>query len=288
MSHTPPIQVAGLLGEGVIPADRPVALVDDLGLTRGHGCFDATRVRFDDGGAQIDCLDEHLARLDRSATALGIPAPDHTDWTALVDALCGAYDSTAEAALKLVLTGGGESSAITPVAYATLTEIGPETLREREGIAVATMSRGVASDAYADAPWLLGGVKTIAYATNLAAKHEAKARGADDALYCSTDGYALEAPTSALVVRHGDRLTTTPTGPTGVLASITIDVMARRAPDEGVGLEHALVRPEEIHRAEGAWFVSSVRGVAPIRTLDGTPLTPHPEGDALVRRLAGF
>ncbi|WP_082043472.1 aminotransferase class IV [Mobilicoccus massiliensis] len=288
MPNSPLQQVAAVFGRGIVPVDAPVVGVDDLGLTRGLGCFDATRVRFSGGEPRIDLLDEHLARLARSASALGIGCPASTAWKRLVDHLCEAYAGEAEAMLKLVLTGGGETDAAPPVAYATLTQLGVDTFRAREGISIATLNRGTASDAYADAPWLLGGVKTIAYAINLAAKEEAHRRGADDALFVSTDGYVLEGPTSAAVIRRRDRLLTTPTGPTGVLASITVDRICREAPNAGVTVDHELFTPADLAAADGAWFVSSVRGVAPLRRIDGIDLAVDSDGDALVRRLAGF
>lgn len=281
-------QVTAVIGRGVLPSDSAIVGADDLGLTRGHGCFDATRVRFESGRPQIDCLPEHLARLARSATALGIRCPEASVWTDLVDQACAAYSGDREAALKLVLTGGGELTGGDPVGYATLTELGPGTLTQRAGIDVALLDRGVASDAYAQAPWLLGGVKSIAYAINLAAQHEARRRGADDALFVSTDGYALEGPTSAVVIRRGRTLLTTPTGATGILASITVERIAKAAPDLGYRFERELFTPDDISVADGAWLVSSVRGVAPIRHLDGNPLSPDEEGDTAVTQLAGF
>lgn len=267
-------QVTALMGRGVIPTGTPIVGADDLGLTRGHGCFDATRVWFDSGTPVVEDLDAHLTRLQASASALGITGPSDAAWHDLVKQVCAAYEGDAEAGLKLVLTGGGESLTAEPVAYATLTELSEESLRQRDGVTVAVLSRGVASDAFADAPWLLGGVKTIAYAINLEAKEEAHRRGADDALFVSTDGFALEGPTSAVVIRRGTRLLTTPTGQTGVLASITIDRIAREAATCGYTLEHELFRPHDLLTADGAWLVSSVRGVAPIRRLIPTSRPP--------------
>ena len=80
-------------------------------------------------------------------------------------------------------------------------------MRER-GIRVVTLDRGLDSGAAARAPWLLLGAKTLSYAVNMAAIREAKRRGADDAIFVSSDGIVFEAPTASLILRIGDRFVT--------------------------------------------------------------------------------
>ena len=76
------------------------------------------------------------------------------------------------------------------------------------GIRVVTLDRGIDSGVPARAPWLLLGAKTLSYAVNMAAIREAKRRGADDAIFVSSDGIVLEAPTASLILRFGDRFVT--------------------------------------------------------------------------------
>ena len=68
-----------VLGVGLVDPAVPVVHSDDVGLTRGDGCFEGCRVL--DGA--IDKLDAHLARMGRSAAALGIDF-DEDAWQALI------------------------------------------------------------------------------------------------------------------------------------------------------------------------------------------------------------
>lgn len=269
-------------------ADDAAVSADDRGLTRGYGCFDAMRVRYVDDEAVVDFRDPHLARLRRSAEALGIACPPDEAWIAAIEQALAGWKHRDETILKVMLTGGRESRPSVPRALLSLAPLPESAILARSGIDVVTLSRGVRSDAYADAPWLLGGVKTLAYAVNVAVHDEAVARGADDALFVSTDGFALEGPTSGLLVRRGATWATTPLGATGVLRSVTVEHLLHEIEATGQPWEYALLTPQEVSAADGAWLVSAVRGVAPIRRLDGVELTRDPQLDAWLADLAGF
>ena len=276
------VQVVAVLGKGVVGTQDPVITADDLGLTRGDGIFDATRVVTDASGHSIvEHLDRHLRRLARSARTVELPAPDVEAIASLVEEALAVWTTPGEAALKIVHTRGVEHGD-TPRATTLLT-ITQTTPGLRRPLAVAALARGYASDTFADAPWLLGGAKLLSYAVNTSAKREATRRGADDALFVSSDGYALEAPTSSLLWVSDGVLRTTPTGATGILGSVTVEILEEWAAAEGVRFEHALIRPSELHGTAGAWLASSVRGVCPIATLDGVPL---PTSDVWTDRLA--
>jgi 4-amino-4-deoxychorismate lyase len=197
--------LVAVLGDGVVDSDTPVVRADDLGVLRGDGCFEGCRVRTGaDGTSTVDKLDAHLARMGRSAAALGIAfAP--ADWRELVGEACAAWSGAApgEAGMKLVLTRGplGTGSATGFLAITPLPGDYPR--QRREGLRVVTLCRGVSADAFAPAPWLLGGVKTLSYAVNMAAQREADRRGADDALFVSAEGIVLEAPTGSVVWSRG-------------------------------------------------------------------------------------
>jgi len=275
-------QIVAVLGTGVVGTRDPVIFADDLGLTRGDGIFDATRVITDTGGhSVVEHLDRHLRRLARSAEVVELPAPDADGITALVAEALAAWSTPGEAVLKIVHTRGLEHTAA-PKATTLLTITETEPGRRRP-LSVATMSRGYASDTFADAAWLLGGAKLLSYAVHTSARREATRRGADDALFVSSDGYALEAPTSSLVWVVDGAVRTTPTGATGILGSVTVDLLREWAAAEGVRFEPALIQPHELCAVTGAWLASSVRGVCPIAVLDGAAL---PTSEVWTDRLA--
>ena len=295
MSEVP--HVVAVLGRGVVDADAPVVTADDLGLTRGDGCFDSARVVTGaSGSAHVVDLDDHLDRLAASAQAMDLATPPHDAWRALVADALAAWSTPGEAVLKLVLTRGREWRSTGPTALVTLTHRGPSLAAGDRGgsdaaprtITAVTLSRGHPSDAFADAPWLLGGVKTLSYVVNTAATREAVRRGADDVIFTTTDGYALDGPTSGLLLARDGALLSTPTGGTGILESLTVAAILEAARADGLDARYELVPVTDLYTADGLWLVSSGRGPVLVTTLDGRTLRTDPGLAATVARYAGF
>ena len=284
--------VVAVMGRGVVDADAPVVAADDLGLTRGDGCFDSARVVTDEQGrASVVDLEDHLDRLDASARAMELDGPSHAAWRDLVARALAAWSTPGDAVLKLVLTRGREWRPTGPTALVTITH---RPARQAAGaptprtVSAVTLSRGHPSDAYADAPWLLGGVKTLSYVVNVAATREARRRGADEVVFTTTDGFALEGPTSALLVARDVTLTATPTGGTGVLESVTVAGIFAAAREDGWATTFALVPVPDLFTGDGLFLVSSGRGPVLVTRLDGRPLRADPVLAARVARWGGF
>jgi 4-amino-4-deoxychorismate lyase len=274
--------VLAVLGAGLVDPTAPVVRADDAGLTRGDGCFEGCRLR--DG--VIDKLEAHLARMTRSAAALEIPF-DADAWRALIAEAVAAWPEPGEAAIKLLLTRGPVD--VTPTGFVSIGPLPADYPRlRRDGLVVITLARGTTSDAYADASWLLGGVKTLSYAVNMATQREAARRGADDVIFVSADGAVLEAPTSAVVWWDGARLHTTPTGPSGILASTTQRLLFERAGAAGWDTAETPATLADLHGAQVLWLVASVRGPIDVVALDDVPRPRVPDVDGEIRRLAGF
>ncbi|MCW2497933.1 aminotransferase class IV [Jatrophihabitans sp.] len=279
--------LVAVLGVGLVDPAAPILRADDLGATRGDGCFEGCRIRTDqDGASTVDKLDAHLARMARSAAGLGLPF-DARAWRELVELACRSWTTTpGEAALKLVLTRGVDDQA---TGYLTVTPISEDYARlRRDGLRIVTLSRGLTSDAFTDAPWLLGGIKSLSYAVNMAALREVERRGVDDALFLSTDGRVLESPTGSVIWASGRTLTTTPAEGTGILGGTTQARLFEQAAGAGWTVGTQLIGLDQLHAAEAVWLTSSVRGPVEVVEIDGRPRARRPELDVEIRRLSGF
>jgi 4-amino-4-deoxychorismate lyase len=239
--------------------------VQDLGVIRGDGVFETITVV--DGRPQA--LEAHLARFVRSAAMLDLPEPDLDAWRRAVEAACAELDPVREAAVKTVMTRGVEGSE-RPTGWVYASPSADQTPARTEGIAVVTLDRGYRHDVERTSPWLLQGAKTLSYAVNMAALREATRRGADDALFVSTDGYVLEGTRANLVMAVGGRFVT-PRTDIGILAGTTQADVFRFAEQEGIATSYELVTRQDLRAADALWLVSSVRQAAPIRSVDGTP-----------------
>jgi 4-amino-4-deoxychorismate lyase len=274
--------VVAVLGVGLVDPAAPAIRADDAGVTRGDGCFEGCRLR--DG--VIDNLDAHLARMTRSAASLEIPF-DVAAWRALIADAVSAWPHQGEAAVKVLLTRGPADGE--PNGFVAVGPLPPDYPRQRrDGLRVITLSRGTGSTAHTDAPWLLGGVKSLSYAVNMAAQREAARRGADDVVFVSTDGVVLEAPTGSVVWWDGNTLHTTPTGDTGILAGTTQRLLFERAAAAGWRTAKSRATVADLRAAAIVWLMGSVRGPVDVVELDGARRDRVPDVDAQVRRLVGF
>jgi 4-amino-4-deoxychorismate lyase len=223
----------------------------------------------------------------RSAALLGLDLPAREALVELAGQACAGWPAETEGALRLVCTRGPEGGGPVTV-FATVGAVPPAAVAARStGVTVVTATLGVPAEVRPAAPWLLGGAKTLSYAVNMASLRWAAAQGANDVLWLSVDGYALEAPTASLVWLTGGVLCTVPAAPTGILAGTTAAYLLGRADELGLRADERLVRPAELVGADGVWLVSSMRGVAEVRALDGTPIGPSPETTRM-QKLLGY
>lgn len=286
------VRLLAVLGVGRVDPSQPVVRADDAAFTRGDGCFEGLRVvTADDGQSRVDKLDRHLARMARSAAALDLDF-DGDAWRAFVLDAIREWHEPGEWALKLVLgrgSGRGAGGDEPSCRLLTLSDLPSDYGRQRrDGVRVVSLTRGTTADAFEHAPWLLGGVKTLSYAINMAAQREAARQGYDDVIFVSADGTVLESTVSSVVWSVGRALYTTPIGASGILPGTTQDLLFERATAAGWSCESVETTLEQLHAADVIWLVGSVRGPVDVVVLDDSERERRPDVDAQIRTLAGF
>jgi 4-amino-4-deoxychorismate lyase len=250
-----------------VAADQPVVTAFDAGLGRGDGVFESVHVV--DGATPW--LEAHLERLARSAGLLDLADPGAAAWRELAEATLRDWDATQEGVLRLFLTRGlGDGT--TPTAVALLAPVPADVLRQREeGVAVVSLGLGVPAGFRREAPWLLGGAKTLSYAVNMAAVRHAHRHGADDVVFTSLEGRVLEGPTSTVVWAADGELRTPPLD-TGILPGTTQARLFARAAADGWPTAVVPGTIPDLLAADAVWLLSGVRGVAVVHSLDGVRL----------------
>lgn len=246
-----------------VDPEAPVLPLGELSAQRGDGVFESIGVV--DGHPQE--VTAHVERLAHSAELCDLPTPNLAQWRQAV-ARAAAAAGAGEAVIKLILSRGIEHGQ-SPTAWVTVATASDFAAARSDGIRVATLDRGFALDAPTRAPWLLLGAKTLSYAVNMAAIREAHRRGADDAVFVSSDGFLLEAPTATVLLRRGATFVT-PTPSAGILHGTTQLSVFAHLSARGFRVGYETIPQADLVTADAAWLLSSVRLAAPITEVDGS------------------
>ena len=184
--------------------------------------------------------------------------------------------ATGEGVIKLILSRGVEHGPA-PTAWVTTAEARDNSAARSRGIRVVTLDRGYDSEAPARAPWLLLGAKTLSYAVNMAALREAHRRGADDAIFVSSDGFVLEAPTASVILRFGDRFVTPEPGGSDPPRDDPAEPLRAPRARTGTTSRTRRSRPRRSPPRTPRGCVSSVRLAAPVTAIDGAEVAVDAE-----------
>jgi 4-amino-4-deoxychorismate lyase len=247
-----------------IDVSAPAVSVLDRGVVRGDGVFETL------GGVdgRVHNVEPHIERLAQSARALEIPEPNVEQWRAAIRETVSQLPRTGEFMLRLVLTRGVDGADDVPTAW-IYGILSPDYSEARlNGISVVTLDRGYPRGIGTTAPWLLLGAKTLSYSVNMAALREGKHRGADDVIFVSHDGFAMEGPTSSIIFRKDGRYRT-PECDTGILHGTTQQSVFHYLKSAGHTPEYGAVTTQELYDADALWLVSSVRLAVAVIALDG-------------------
>jgi branched-chain amino acid aminotransferase len=273
----------------IVEANEPVLTVFDRGFQLGDGVFETLRAR----GAHPTELDEHVARLRRSAAGLEIPLPEDVAATLAraIDELLAAEGlggPDGDASVRITVSRGpfygrgllppDEHPPATIVVQAWPVPPTPAGHLEH-GLQL------VASAVRRDPESPLNTLKTTSRADFVHARIEARAAGADDALFLTIDGYLSEA-TSANLFLVRDGALATPSLACAILAGTTREWILGWAASVGLQPEEDLLTVRDLVEADEAFLSSSVAGILPVTRFAGDPVGDGRPGEWTLRARA--
>ncbi len=271
--------------DGVLRSpDQATVSAYDRGFLYGDAVFEVFRTY----GGKPFALDEHLARLRRSAERVFIPMPvdDATLRHEIEEALGAAGND--ESYVRLVLTRGSGPLSLDPDSAAhplRVLYVEPVVPPPRDayvqGVTLVSVHTRRATDETSAA-----GAKVSNYLANLLALREAKAKGAHEALVVDARGHVVEGASSNVFVVSKGRLATPPES-AGILVGITRAHVLAAARALGMPVEERELEPADVYGADEVFITSSIRELLPVVRVDDRDIgsgKPGPTARALHRR----
>jgi branched-subunit amino acid aminotransferase/4-amino-4-deoxychorismate lyase len=257
----------------ILPEAEATIPVADRGFVFGDGLFETLRGR----RRRVFRLGAHLDRLARGAAAIGLAVPGGIEDA--VQALLESADLE-DGALRVTLTRGRGAGGLRPPSGVRPTLV--VTLRPAPSFEVGTPLAVRTSDARVLSRSPLAGLKTLGYLTNVTALLRA---AVDDAIMLDDRDRVAQGSSSNLFWVTAQGELRTPSTACGIRLGVTREVVFELANAIGVDVREGEWPAAKLEAAREAFATSSLRGVAPIGSLDGKPIGGGGIG-TLTRRIA--
>lgn len=251
------------------PSDGRIP-VTDSSVLRGDGCFEVMKSY--DGA--IFALEEHLDRLEASASAMTLDLPERTELASWIEMVA---QELGDGAVRVIVTRGASIPGL--VDAPNVIVFGHSWAREDDPARLCPVE---APWHAAGVDWDLAGAKITSYAPNMAASRRAKEEGFEDALLITTEGTILEGPTFSVAWIVNGRLET-PTLDLGILDSITRRVVLDSAADSGIEVVEGRWSLDRLSDASEVMAWSTIREVQPVVAVGERTFAPGPVTKTLAR-----
>jgi branched-chain amino acid aminotransferase len=240
--------------------------VFDHGLLYGDGIFEGIRVY----GGRVFKLEEHIARLFKSAKAIMLDIPMSREEMCAVVRAAVKENGTADGYIRLVVTRGVGDLGVNPLVCPKPTVIiivGGIQLYPAEcyadGIAIVTSSLRRIGPGSFDVR-----IKSLNYLNNALAKIEAVRSGCLEAVLLNNEGYVAECTgDNIFVVAEGVLKTPRPTDQ--ALEGVTRSVILRLAADSGIPAVETALTQYDLYTADECFLTGTGAELMPVTRIDG-------------------
>jgi branched-chain amino acid aminotransferase len=259
----------------VQPIDQPALSGLDRGFLLGEGVYETLVFR----NGQLWKPRLHARRMAEGLAGLSIPLQvGEADLHGILDDL-QRREGLEEGILRVTASSGAggrglvADTAGNPVLTAFISAL-PTGHQPPLSAVISTIRRNAHSPA---CRW-----KVIPGIDQILARREALAQGADEALMCSTEGELSCFASGNILLWDGSRFLT-PRPESGALPGTTLALLRERLP-----ITDARIMPKDLHRAQGAWLLNTLRGALPVMRIDSIALaSPDLESSRQLREGLG-
>ncbi len=273
------------LNDRFVPKEQAVVSVFDHGFLYGDGVYETIRSY----GSRIFMRDQHLARLRRSAEAIGlsIPIPEK-EWPALLYEAMERNDvgnDRVDAYIRITISRGEGDIGLDPALCPRPTVVmmtnalrpyPVQMYQDGVSLIIARTRRNLPAA-------LSPQIKATNFLNNILAKREAIAAGAFDAVLLNWQDKLTECTVSNLFFVHNGRLRT-PALDCGILDGITRDLVLLLAREEGVAVEEGHYTALDLSEASECFLTNTSMEIMPVTSLNHCPID-HGRPGPLTHRL---
>jgi D-alanine transaminase len=232
----------------------------DRGTYFGDGVYEVLRSY----NGKIFALDEHLQRLARSLSEIGIVNVDIEQIRRRVEK---AFDAAAisNARIYFHITRGSAPRSHTwkadlkPNFFLTITELSDDTKEKTEGIAVST---------HPDWRWKRCDIKSLNLLANVLARQDAEQKGCAEAILVDDAGLITEGAGSAFFAVLGKSLQTAPLT-ANILPSITRKFVIEAAKKIELKVVEKSLTPQQAKDADELFIAVTTKDIVPVVKFDG-------------------
>ena len=275
--HNAAQRIAFVNGTYTLLADAKISIMD-RGFLFADGVYEVSAVL---DGRLVD-NDAHLARLQRSLSALQIPNPhSDADWIRIEQELV-ARNHLIEGVVYIEVTRGvAEREFVYP------RDLKPTAVlftQEKTIVASPLVARGAKIVTAPDLRWARRDIKSVSLLAQVLAKQAAAEAGAAE-VWMVEDGFVTEGGSStAFFIGHDRRIVTRPLS-AAILSGITRRAVMRLAASEQLVVEERALTVAEAKAAAEVFYTSASNFVVPVVSIDGEPIG-NGEPGPLTRQLS--
>ncbi|MBF0328493.1 MAG: aminotransferase class IV [Nitrospirae bacterium] len=259
------------LNNGLVPEDDAKVSVFDHGFLYGDGIYETLRVY----NGKAFMINEHLNRLNRSASLIGLTIPK--------------TDEEIKKALFLTLDANGFKEAyvrITVSRGAGPIGLDPALCKEPTFVIIANEFKSYPEKYYSEGVAIMipevrrnhraalnPQIKSQNFLNNILAKIEAKNAGAYEAVMLNTDRFLAEGTISNIFFIK-DGVLCTPAVECGILDGITRSLVIELALKADVKVREGFYRSEELNTASEIFLTNSTMEIMPVNRVNDSAFSP--------------